>query len=152
MSARFTQESDGGLLCVQGTKGENTRNLHFAHSGHVESPHQWHRQEQEHEICDDVVQAMNGDPGAEIDAPRFDCMIHNALERHAFENRQKVCCYGHGYNYAPDDPKGDVEPTIWKDAAVEEDERKFHRDNTCCRDHLRCNCILKLKAIVSMGA
>ena len=95
---------------------------------------------------------MNDDPGAEVDAPRFDCMVLNALQWQAFENRQTVCRYGHAYNYAPDDPKGDMEPTIWKDAAVEEDERKFHRDDSCRRDHLRCNCILKLKAIVSMGA
>ena len=152
MSARFTKESDGRFLCVQGTKGENTRNLYLAHPGHVESPHQWHRQEQEHEICDYNVNTVNDDPVAEIDAPRFVCMILNALQWQALENRQIVCCYGHAYNHAPDDPKGDVEPTVWKDAAVEEDERKFHRDNTCCIDHLRCSCILKLKIKVSMGA
>ena len=131
MSARFTEQSDGRLLCVQGTEGENTRNLYFAHPGHVESPHQWHRQEQEQKICDDVVKAMDDDPGAEVDAPRFDCRVLNALQWQAFENRQTVCCYGHAYNHAPDDPKGDMEPMTWKDAAVEEDERKFHWDNGC---------------------
>ena len=94
---------------------------------------------------------MNDDPEAEVDALRFDCVVLNAPQWQAFENRQTVCRYGHAYNHAPDDPKGDVEPTIWKDAAVEENNRKFHRDNSCCRDDLGCNCILKLKALVSMG-
>ena len=97
------------------------------------------------------MQTVNDDPEAEVDAPRFDCMVLNALQWQAFENRQTVCCYSHAYNHAPDDPKDDVEPTIWKDAAVEEDEREFHRGKSCCRDHLRCNCILKLKFIVNMG-
>ena len=108
MSARSTEESDGRLRCVQGTKGENPRNLYFVRPAHAESPHQWHRQEQEHEICDDVVQTVNDDPDAEVDAPRFDCMVPNALQWQAFENRQKVCRYGHAYNHAPDNPKGDV--------------------------------------------
>ena len=125
------------LLCVQGTKGENTRNLYFARSCHVESPHQWHRQEQEHEIGDDVVQSVNDDPEAEVDATRLDCMVFNTLQWQAFENRQTVCCYGHTYKKAPNDPKGDAEPTSWKDATIEEDDRKFHRDDTCCIDHLR---------------
>ena len=100
--------SDGGWFCLQCTKSKDTRNLYFARRGHLESPHQRHWQKDEHEICDHVLRSVYDEPGGDIDASQFDCVVPDALQGQASENHQKVCCYAHAYNHASDDPKGDV--------------------------------------------
>lgn len=140
------------MICLQGTKCENAGNLNFTRRGHVESPHQRHWQTQEHEVCDHVLQTVYDDPGVEIDALSLDRGVPAALHREALENRQGYSCYAHACNHASDEPKGNVQPTIWKNATIKEDEGKFHGNNTCCIGHLRCNCDLGFKAIVSTGA
>ena len=95
---------------------------------------------------------MYDDPGVEIDALSLDRGVPAALHWDALENSQEYSCYAHACNHASDEPKGDVQRTIWKDATIKEDEGKFHGNNTCCIGHLRCNCDLGFKAVVSTGA
>ena len=72
---------------------------------------------------------MDDDPGAEISAVDLDAVVPDAAHGEAFEYRDDIGRYGHAYDHKSDAPEGDVEPTVGKDAAVEEDEGKFHGDD-----------------------